>query len=164
MERFKSEKEILPMVLFISMVLFGLGLLFPCFSAWYNKPIFDHVAVLCWILSALPFMVLQLFIPFRIEKYLETTWTIILLVVFCIFGLLIDFWFLFWLIACSDYYLYVYFSGSDYFVSVSNPHQLLTVASFGSLGLLCLLFDLGTFLCLIIRKVKMSQNKKILEE
>lgn len=138
MEEFKSEKETLLMVLFISVVLFGLGLFFTCLSAWYDKPTFDYVAIFCWIASALPFMLLQFFIPFRVKHYFGTFWDIMLLISFCLFEVMVNAWFIFWLGTILSLY--------------QNPAQFVFIVFFGSLGLFCLLFDLGLLARLVIEK------------
>ncbi len=95
----RSTNEKLVGWLFIaSLTIVALGLLFPCFSSWFNLPIFDRLAVFCWGFCVVPFMSLQFFIPSGIYVYFFSDLHFVLrIIIFWVLAPMANLFFFFWM-------------------------------------------------------------------
>ena len=138
MKNFKAEKEILAMVIFVSFVIILMTILFDKLNSYYefcDKKLMERIVSFCLIISMVPVMVLQPFIPFRIRKCFESSVATVFILFVCFLELLANAGFLFFL--------------GKFFSFYENYYQLSLFLLLGSVGVLCFLFELGVAIYLI---------------
>lgn len=128
----RSTNEKLVGRLFIaSLTIFVLGLLFPCFSSWFNLPIFDHLAVFCWGFCVVLFMSLQFFIPSGIYVYFFSDLHFILrIIIFWVLAPVANVFFFLWIGTLFDFLPY-YDSFKEFLLILLAYSSTLSWALFG---------------------------------
>ena len=141
MKRSTNEKIVGWLVLG-SIAIFLLGLLFPCLSYWFDAPVFDHIAVFCWITCVVPFMSLQFFIPSGIYVYFFSDLHVALRVI------------IFWFLAPIGNLVFFFWAGTvfNFLPPVKTFFQLAPILLAYSSSLSWALFGLGVAFRLVKQK------------
>lgn len=142
MKRSTNEK-IVGWLILVSLAIFLLGLLFPCLSSWFGAPVFNHLAVFCWMTCVLPFMSLQFFIPSGIYVYFFSDLNVVLRVI------------IFWFLAPIGNLVFFFWAGTVFkFLPLNETFsQAMPILLACSSGLSWALFGLGVTFRLIKQKL-----------